>query len=235
MSVNSFRTDIANLVGVPAAVIYQNIYFWCEKNKANKKNTHDGKIWTYNSTRAFAEQFSYLTDRQIRTALDKLEEAGLIISGSFNKSSYDRTKWYTCIELNEQIDLTEMSNEFDQNVEPIPDSKTDSKPKENKGSSIEQPCPIEIVEKGFEHFWKCWSDAKKSINAPNTSPKGETFDKKWKPLFNKTYFANHSIEYFKDEVNKICDFVRDAHAINGFNNFERMQTGKFLTNKQWRD
>lgn len=235
MSINSFRTDIASLVGVPAAVIYQNIYFWCEKNKANNKNIHDGKIWTYNSNKAFSEQFSYLTDKQIRTALEKLESAGLIISGNFNKSSYDRTKWYTCIELNGQLHLPKKANGSDQNGEPIPDSKTDSKQKENKrGSGEPLFITTEIIEKAFEHFWETWRACKKSVNTPNTSSKATTLDK-FKKLFNAAYFAKNTEEQFRKEINSMCDYAKEGHKLDGFNPFINMQTGRFLSNKGWRD
>ena len=39
MSMHSFDPEIAKKVGVNAAVIYQNIIFWTEKNAANKKTS----------------------------------------------------------------------------------------------------------------------------------------------------------------------------------------------------
>lgn len=113
----------------------------------------------------------------------------------------------------------------------IPDSPT---PKDN-GSSNEQPYPSELVEKAFTHFWQCWKDTKKSIGKVDTSPKESTFEKKWKPMFNKQYFKSHTVDEFKEEVNRICKFVVDAHNVDGFNRFENMQTGKFFNEKQWRD
>lgn len=105
----------------------------------------------------------------------------------------------------------------------------------DNGSSNEQPLPSELIEKAFEHFWKTWKQCKKDCNVTDTSAKGKTFDSKWKPMFNSAYFKKHSIDEFKAEVNKICDFARDAHKVDGFNSFTNMQTGKFFTNKQWRD
>jgi hypothetical protein len=75
----------------------QNIVWWCAKNAANKRNKHDGRFWTYNSVKAWAELFPYLSAAQIRLALDKLESDGLILSGTFNEVGYDRTKWYCSI------------------------------------------------------------------------------------------------------------------------------------------
>jgi hypothetical protein len=122
---HSFDPEIAKKVGVNAAVIYQNIVWWTQKNAANNKHHHDGRHWTYNSIKAFDVLFPYLTTAQIRRALEKLETSGLLLSGTFNKIGYDRTKWYC---PSEQIHLSEIANGFVRNDEPIPVSKPDIKP-----------------------------------------------------------------------------------------------------------
>lgn len=114
MSRHSFDPDIAALVGLNAAVIFQNITFWIEKNQANRRNLRDGRYWTYNSISAFAELFPYLTEKQIRTALDKLIKSELILKGSFSDDRYDRTCWYAfgdCICPNGQIERTKREND----------------------------------------------------------------------------------------------------------------------------
>jgi hypothetical protein len=122
---HSFDPQIAARVGVNAAVLYQNIVWWCAKNAANRHNQHDGRFWTYNSVKAWAELFPYLSAKQIRSSLDRLEEEKLILSGCFNASAYDRTKWY-CPET--QPDLPIKANEVDLLGEPIPDINPDIKP-----------------------------------------------------------------------------------------------------------
>src|SRR5699024_4949174 len=132
--INSFNTEIAKEVGVNAAVIFYNISFWIEKNATNSKNMFDGNFWTYYSISAFEEQFEYLSSRQIRTSLEKLVDNNLIIEGKYNKSKYDRTKWYAINKIafdkydipilqKTKIHLSEKANLFDQNDQPIPDSK----------------------------------------------------------------------------------------------------------------
>jgi hypothetical protein len=86
---HSFDPEIAKKVGVNAAVIYQNIVWWTQKNAANNKHHHDGRHWTYNSIKAFDVLFPYLTTAQIRRALEKLETSGLLLSGTFNKIGYN--------------------------------------------------------------------------------------------------------------------------------------------------
>ena len=123
MSLHSFEPEIAAKVGVNAAVIYQNILFWTRKNAANGKHIHEGKVWTYNSVKALNNLFEYLSPAQIRTAIGKLLDAGLIYEGNFNQIAYDRTKWYgvPC-----EIHLSKISNGIEQDGKPIPDSNTDT-------------------------------------------------------------------------------------------------------------
>lgn len=115
--------------------------------------------------------------------------------------------------------------------------KEENRLEENKDNDCpdEQSHPTELVEKAFQHFWGVWKQTKKDIGKIDTSPKESTFEKKWKPMFNKAYFKTHTIEQFKQEVSDICQFVVDAHSVDGFNRFENMQTGKFFNEKQWRD
>lgn len=90
-----FDTDIATLYGINEAIILENIRFWVMHNEANETNFHDGRYWTFNSIRAFESLFPYMKLTAIRSALKSLEENGLIVTGNYNKSAYDRTKWYS--------------------------------------------------------------------------------------------------------------------------------------------
>lgn len=119
------------IVGVEAAVLYQNISFWVETNRANNKNFFEGKYWTYNSARAFSELFPFWSSSKIVRLLIKLEEKKLIESGEFNQRGYDRTKWYTTICQNRQMDLPKSANGFARIGRAIPDINTDKKPDSN--------------------------------------------------------------------------------------------------------
>lgn len=128
---HSFDIDVAIRYGVNAAVLLNNIYFWCEHNRANGTNFHDGHYWTYNSRKAFSELFPYMTQRSVATALDKLIDDGIIITGNYNQSAYDRTMWYAVTEKGKsmlqkcKMEKTESENGNSQNVEPIPYINTD--------------------------------------------------------------------------------------------------------------
>lgn len=131
---HQFDVDIAVKYGVNAAVLLNNIFHWCQKNKANNKNFHDGLYWTYNSRAAFAELFPYLSERQIKTALDKLIEDGVIVTGDYNNERWKRPTWYAVTKRgfsllqNSSPDGAEMSERRDGNViSTITDINTDKK------------------------------------------------------------------------------------------------------------
>ncbi len=92
---HSFNVEIAAKYGMLEAVLFENISYWVEKNKANDVHFHDGCYWTYNSSRAFAEMFPYASSRTISRALHHLCDEGLVITGDYNNSPYDKTLWYT--------------------------------------------------------------------------------------------------------------------------------------------
>lgn len=137
-----FDPKVAKEVGTDAAIILSNIQFWCAKNKANQRHFYEGRYWTYNSAKSFAVLFDYLSTKQIRYCLKKLEEKGYIFTGNFNSSKYDRTMWYSC-----NIEVTNLSNGSYKSVTPIPDIKPDNKPN-NKTNDRK-------VE-SFEKFWNIY-------------------------------------------------------------------------------
>lgn len=123
---HSFNVHVAELYGVHAAILLENIKHWIDKNKANEKHFYDGEYWTYNSKRAFSELFPYMTTRQTDYALKKLIDDEIIISGNYNQTPYDRTLWYTItkkgysILQNCEMEKHNLVNENNKIVEPIP-------------------------------------------------------------------------------------------------------------------
>ena len=91
---HSFDVDIACLHGVDAAILIENFRFWIAKNKANNRHFYDGRWWTYNSVKAFSELFPYWSGPQVRRIIEKLQDAGVLVSGSYNQNPWDKTKWY---------------------------------------------------------------------------------------------------------------------------------------------
>ena len=115
---HSFDIAIAAEYGVNAAIMLEYLRFWITKNAANGVHYHEGRYWTYNSIKALETMFPYMSGKQIRSTLAKLEEDGLIISGNYNGKTFDRTRWYTLTEKGEcifpdgQMHLTAEANPF---------------------------------------------------------------------------------------------------------------------------
>ncbi|SOB60616.1 protein of unknown function [Pseudodesulfovibrio profundus] len=125
---HGFDVEVARAYGVEAAIILNCFHFWAQKNAANKKHIHDGLVWTYNSRKALAEIFPYWNENKIRRILEKMEKEGLIVTGNYNPSGYDRTKWYAisaqCICQFSQFHLADLPNRFGKNAQPIPVNNT---------------------------------------------------------------------------------------------------------------
>lgn len=129
-----FDIELADKYGILEAVIINHLHFWIKKNEANNTNFHDGYYWTYNSMKAFSDLFPYATERQLRYALQHLQDEGIVQTGNYNKVGYDRTLWYSFTDFgnsilqNCQMEVTKTSNGSDKNVKPIPDNKPNNKP-----------------------------------------------------------------------------------------------------------
>ncbi|AGW43716.1 putative DNA replication protein [Lactobacillus phage phiLdb] len=105
MGLHYYSVRVAEECGLNSAALFANIAFWIKKNRANNQHFHDGTYWTYNSMKAFSEQFPYFSQRQIDTALKKLEDKGFIKTGNYNKLPFDRTKWYALTEKGHETSI----------------------------------------------------------------------------------------------------------------------------------
>lgn len=98
MTNHQFDIEVAKEVGVNASILFTSIFSEVERNKADGVNFHDGTYWTFGSARELSEAFPYLSPKQINLALKKLEGKGLIATGNYSRTPFDRTKWYSVTE-----------------------------------------------------------------------------------------------------------------------------------------
>lgn len=130
---HSFDVDIAAEYGVNCAILLNHMWFWCEKNRANERHLYNGHYWTYSSVKALEELFPYMSKNSITRSLAKLKDNELLMEGNYNKSAYDRTKWYALTQKayyilsKEEIHLPKIRNGNAQSQKPIPDNITDNK------------------------------------------------------------------------------------------------------------
>lgn len=181
-----FNIYIAKEFGIEEAILFNNIYYWIEKNRANEKHFHNEKYWTYSTKKAFREYFPYLTERKIGYALKNLLDNGLIEKGDFNEKSFDNTSWFAITDKgyyvlqNCNTDLTKLSDGDDKNVRPIPNINT-----YNNTNNIERNYNKEIStssETDYVDKNNCSSD----INDNNISNNTSDVDKNY--ASNKIHF-----------------------------------------------
>ncbi len=128
-----FDPNVAADHGLTEAVIINHFQFWIKTNKRKGINENDGRTWTYCTVRELADWFDYLTEKQVRTAIDNLVASGVIMKGNFNKIQYDRTTWYAFtledfwIRPEGDFHLPRRANRKAWGGEPIPDTPTDNK------------------------------------------------------------------------------------------------------------
>ena len=126
-----FDPNVAAEHGLTEAVIINHFQFWIKTNKRKGINENDGRTWTYVTVKELAEWFDYLTEKQVRTAIDNLVTSAVLMKGNYNKNQYDRTTWYAFtledfwIRPEGEFHLPRGANRKTWGGEPIPNDKTD--------------------------------------------------------------------------------------------------------------
>jgi hypothetical protein len=161
---HSFMVEDAVKHGVEKAIIIQHLRYWLRKNKANRVNFALGYWWTYNSTKAFAEIFPYLSEKSIQRWLLELEKEKVLISGNFNKTKFDRTKWYS---INEPEFTTIPHNEESKVLEnPVFEVRIP----QNEESIAQNEQPIPYIESDIDSFSFSLSSIKTDASAREETP-----------------------------------------------------------------
>ncbi len=117
---HSFTVSIAQEVGVIGAILFQHFHF-LNREAAKNNNSEFSDAPVKRSIEALASTYSYLTVKQIRLEVDKLEEVGVI--QSVKGGGYDRTKSYFVTQnglfLMKNGHLPKKANAFAQSVKSI--------------------------------------------------------------------------------------------------------------------
>lgn len=87
------QPTLAKAIGLNEAIVLQQINYWMNTKGSGK--VIKGERWIYNTVKEWQEQFPFWSEATITRTLENLEGAQLIKTGNYNKSSMDRTKWYS--------------------------------------------------------------------------------------------------------------------------------------------
>ena len=97
MECHSFGVELATKYGIAEALLlsYFRYYIESAEKKQDPDKFHDGRYWTYASTRELARRFPYISKTPLWRALQHLLAEELLLKGNYNKYSWDKTVWYT--------------------------------------------------------------------------------------------------------------------------------------------
>jgi DnaD/phage-associated family protein len=82
--------SLATIVGLNESIVLQQLHYWLERST----HIYEGYKWVYNTYEEWRKQFPFWSESTIRRIITKMEKQELIISGNFNRSKIDKTKWY---------------------------------------------------------------------------------------------------------------------------------------------
>jgi DnaD/phage-associated family protein len=82
--------SLATIVGLNESIVLQQLHYWLERST----HIYEGYKWVYNTYEEWQKQFPFWSESTIRRIITKMEKQELIISGNFNRSKIDKTKWY---------------------------------------------------------------------------------------------------------------------------------------------
>jgi hypothetical protein len=238
---HSFNVAIAKKLDVSCAIMIENIAFWIQKNQANNKNFHDGYYWTYNSHKAFSEILPYWSEKQIKTILKKLTDAEIIKSGNYNKYKFDKTKWYTIIdvEVMKQYSITEITTngtngpigkkkKFDReekNVQPIPYINTDIKQSvkqqqqdvnKNDNSLEKQVNELEMNESPNNSAIKEKDNLDKAVLENSTNVESDTLNETYKRFLSIGSISKEKVE----ETIRNYGIKKVSYYLNNYSHFK---------------
>ena len=229
--IHVFDTDVAKKYGVNAAIILQNMAYWIMQNEANEMNFYDGRYWTFNSKRAYGELFPYMSAKQIRTAIEKLVEDGVLVTGNYNKLAYDRTAWYSLTEKGKsicrigQMEHPKMANGLSPEGKPIPDINpnvtpvvTSGKKKEIKNNSFDSIIAAYTTDEEITELLQEWLKVRKAKRAAMTDRAIQMNIDKMDKLAQESRMT--VVEYLKEVI------CRGWAAFYAINDYQRQGYGK---------
>lgn len=111
--VYSFSTDDAVSYGVDSAILLHNIRYWLDHARANEQMINDGYHWMFMTAAKMQSIMPFWSANKIQKMLKSLTNEGVLIVGEYNKSSWNRTNWYTMPEFKHSANRLNAPSEND--------------------------------------------------------------------------------------------------------------------------
>lgn len=148
--------ELAVAVGLNEAIVLQQVHYWCElyakseSRTKSRKHYHDGCYWVYNSIREWHKQFPWWkSEGPVKTAFNNLEKRGLLITGNYNETPWDRTKWYRVnYEKLEELAIAPLGKIYPMDsanfIKPIPETNTENNNGKKEKGFFSMGSPMDI-------------------------------------------------------------------------------------------
>lgn len=136
---HSFDIALAAEYSIEEAILIHHFQHWIRVNRTLKRNQYEGRTWMFQTQEEVAAHFPYFKNRfVVFRIIQKLVDKAVLMEGNFNKSTYDRTKWYAFVDEEKFVpfidnvhfrtmDREKPHNGLSESERPIPDTKTDTK------------------------------------------------------------------------------------------------------------
>ena len=130
---HSFDISLAQKYGIDEAIVIHHFQHWISVNQRLKRNLHDEKTWTYQSSKEIAAHYPYWTPRQVQRIIRSLIRQKVLIAKNYNKTAMDKTPWYAFV--NEDEFLSQIKEKFTMNPNGRIDEPKRSHRRTESGSS----------------------------------------------------------------------------------------------------
>ncbi len=91
---HAFNVKLAAHYSIEISIFVGHLAYLAHHNLNNKRNIHDGLVWSYDTVEALGKFFPYWSKGQRERIIANSVKAGLIEKGNYNQTKYDRTVWY---------------------------------------------------------------------------------------------------------------------------------------------
>lgn len=149
MSINShsFNVELAKMLGLAEAIVLQHFYFWHQRARNLPDMHREGRVWFFRSVAEMREVFPYLSDGNVRTAIQHLIDRGLVTKGDFSEKSMYKATWYSlndsAIRLfdlqNPTSPFVESQNGFGESYKSISNSSNKDNRKDSRNNNTSTP------------------------------------------------------------------------------------------------
>lgn len=234
----------AKKIGLKNAIFIQQIHFLTQTKQQNNDiyTYKNGDMWVYNTINEWHKNyFSFMSKSTLKRVIKNCEKEDFIIStDEFNKSEYDKTKWYR---INYEK-ISEIQNEIQKELEEKRKEKLEkaAEKKKKKKEQVKKMNKIKFNEELFSPSGQNEPMPENTVVSPSgqndTMPKpqalvqNEPIDqvKMTQPIpYTTTYTSLNNKNNKKNDFQKIKNFFKKSFSTSP-NNFQLEKIKEYMIN-----